>query len=606
MTILVADVESDGFLDVMTRLWTVQITDAEDDNVVVYADQPGYPPISEAISRLQAADQYVFHFGLGFDLHAINKIYPGAIVREKMLDTLVMARLAFPEERDHSLKAWGRRMELLKGEYTGDFSKFDEELVTYARQDVVVGRALFQKVKHVMTWGHSCGLEHRVAWAIRQQELNGFTFDVPAAEELAAELREEKARLTDELQAVFPPLERVVAFTPKVNNTKRGYVKGQLFLKKHHEVFNPASRANVAERLQALGWKPQKFGEDGVPAIDEKILGAMKHPLAKVLQRFFRVEKQLGMLADGRSGWLRLVKPSGRIHGRVNPNGTRVGRMSHSGPNLAQADKRDIRMRALFIPKAGWKLVGCDGEGIQLRILAHYLSRYDGGQLAERLVNGDSSKRTDAHSANLKSLVQSKVFPSELWDEGFDAGRQGAKVMIYAKLFGSSDAGLGHSAVDVCRRAGLPAPRIPFRELGRMANVALARSMSGLDKLEKDAGAKVVANKYLVGLDGRHVPLIHPRLALVSLCQSGEAVVMKTSLDDFYFDAAPANGWVHGVDYAQCVNVHDEVQLEARPEIAKALGATFAACITRAGVTLGLRCAFAGKSAVGDSWAATH
>ena len=34
-------------------------------------------------------------------------------------------------------------------------------------------------------------------------------------------------------------------------------------------------------------------------------------------------------------------------------------------------------------------MVGADLSGIELRMLAHYLARYDGGRYAEILLNGD-------------------------------------------------------------------------------------------------------------------------------------------------------------------------------------------------------------------------
>ena len=87
--------------------------------------------------------------------------------------------------------------------------------------------------------------------------------------------------------------------------------------------------------------------------------------------------KLLAMVSDGKQGWLRLVQPDGRIHGRVNPNGACTGRMSHSKPNMAQVPK-DPRARALFLPRPGWKLVGCDAEGLEARMLAHYLALFTG------------------------------------------------------------------------------------------------------------------------------------------------------------------------------------------------------------------------------------
>jgi DNA polymerase-1 len=597
MTTLIADVETDGLLPEMTKLWMVQIGDADTDEVTIYADQPGFPPIIDGINRLKAADFYVFHNGLGFDMEAINRFHPGAIVREKLLDTLLMSRLAHPDERQHSLKAWGLRLGCHKGDYTGDFQTFDDVLVTYARQDIVVGRAIYHKLKHTLGWGTSYTLERDITVILGLMEQNGFTLDLPRAQLLESRLRGEVEKLNEELQALFPPLCRETPFTPKVNNKTLGYRKGVPMIKRKMEAFNPSSRAHIAERLQMLGWKPKDdaYGADGIPTCDEKVLSAMKHPVAAVLLRYLSLDKMLGQLSDGKNGWLRLVKANGRVHGRVTATGTVTSRMSHSKPNMAQVSKKDPEMRACWKARDGWVLVGCDGEGIQARVVGHYLARYDGGATAEAIAHGDKSLGTDVHTLNQKAI--SKIA---------EITRDGAKTALYAKLFGSSPAGLGCTLTQACRDAGTRVPRLPLAELGNLVNAALATSMKGLDKLEESAQAKVATHKYLVTLDGRKLPVTSKRLALVTLAQGGEACIMKLAACIFHFEAAPTLGWVHGVDYGFCAFVHDEVQTECRPEIATQLGEVMADCITQSGVRLGVRCHLAGSYDIGANWHETH
>ena len=321
MVTLVADCETNNLLHLMDKLWCIQLGDADGNDAVVYADQPGWdlPPISEALDRIASADRVVFHNGSGFDMDAINRLYPGAISREKMFDTLVAARLAQPQERDHRLKAWGVRTGTAKGEYKGDFQTFDQELVDYARQDIVTGRALYHAVKCVLEWGTSYYIDHETAYRCIQLERGGWCVAVQLAQEWEMELRGEQEALSAELQATFPPLERSLVFVPKINNKTRGYVKGQEFVRRWQEPFNPASRAHVAERLQILGWKPKKFGDDGIPSVDEKILSTLSYPQVVPLKRSFRIGKQLGMLTDGKQGWLKLVKADGRLYHRINP-----------------------------------------------------------------------------------------------------------------------------------------------------------------------------------------------------------------------------------------------------------------------------------------------
>jgi DNA polymerase-1 len=605
---LVWDVESDDLLPGLTRLWTIPIGTAEGTDVTVYADQPGYAPLSEGLARLSAAERLIGHNVVAFDYHAVNKVYPGTVRREQLWDTLVAARLLDPEERQHSLRAWGGRLGIAKGDYTGDFKSFTEDLVTYAIQDVHVTRAVYRKVREVETWGESFALEMDTAWAIDAQVSNGFCFNVEGARKLDGELRAELDKLQAELQAAFPPITHHIPYTPKATNRKMGYVKGQTIVKTVVETFNPASRKHVGKRLMALGWKPTKFGANGDPTVDEGTIAGLKIPQAAPLVAYFKTLKRLGQLADGDQGWLKVVTPAGRIHGYVNPNGACTGRMSHARPNVAQADK-DPRMRALFGPRRGWKLVGCDAEGLEARMLGHYLARYDGGAFSERVVNGKKEDRTDVHSANLKALVEFKLLPDFAWTDakGFKIGRDGAKTILYALMYGAGDRKLGATLHTIWRdlvAAGCPGkpPKVPVAELGKMVRKALARSMVGLDKLTARVAAVTKQNGYLIGLDGRHLAVRSEHSALNTLLQGGGAIVMKKALQLFMRCQEPTMGEF----WALCANVHDEVQMEVVPSEAELYGSEFAGAIKAAGIGLNVRCPLAGDFAVGENWSQTH
>ena len=605
MATVIVDCETDDLLPNMSRIWCVQIGDELDDSVIVYADQPGYPPLAGAIWRLKNADRIVMHNGLGFDIDAINRFYPNTIREEQIFDTLVAGRICSPTEREHSLEAWGERLQVYKGKYEGNFQSFTQDLVDYAIQDVVATRALYA---HLLTKlpdnpERLLEVEHKFARAMVLQERNGFQLDVKAAQDLDATLRGEQSDIERQLQSVFPPIERTQEFTPKVNNKKMGYVKGVPFIKRRQEVFNPGSRHHVAERLQLLGWKPRDFGADGVATVDETTLAGLPWPQAKLMVRYFSLGKQLGQISDGKQAWLKLVR-NGRVHGRMNTVGCAPGRCSHFSPNMAQVNKKDRRMRAVWVPRPGWKLVGVDAEGLQARGLAHYLHRYDGGAFAKKVHEGSKKDRSDVHSANLTELARARVIlvppdaPPELWDKG----RDGAKRCLYACWFGARDAKLGWTAKDGARNAGLPVPRVPDAEMGRLARTALNRAIRGFEQLSAAIIETASKRGYLISPLGRHVPIRSKHSALVFLMQAVEADVMKLAMTMFMAQC----GGYHGIDFALCANVHDEVQLECTPDMAEVYGISFADFIRRAGEELGLKCPLAGSYHVGSSWAETH
>jgi DNA polymerase-1 len=602
---LIADIETDGLLDVCTKVHCIQLGTVDGDDVTVYTDAlPGYPSLAEGLERVRNSDELIGHNFISFDFEALTKLHPGAVRREQVRDTLVMSRLFDPEERAQSLWAWGERLGVAKGDFEGPWDTCTPEMLTYARQDIVVTRALYQKVRVVESWGTSCQLEHDVAWAICAQERNGFCFDVKAAQQLDVQLRVELDVLTKTLKDTFPPIEKTAVIVPKVNNKARGYVKGQPFTKRWMVEFNPASRQHVGERLLLLGWKPKAFGANGKPTVDEGTIAVLPYPEAKPLAAYYKTLKKLGQLSDGDNAWLKSVRPAGRIHGRVNPNGACTGRMSHFKPNVAQADK-DARMRALWVPKPGWKLVGCDAEGLEARMLAHYLARYDGGVFGDRVVHGDSAKRTDVHSANFRALIDFGLLPEVLWDDpkGFKLGRNGVKTILYALMYGAGDFKLGSQLREIWRDAkAAGCPKCPPKELGRMVRMALAKAMKGLDHLVDKIKATAKANGFVTGLDGRHVHIRSEHSALNTLLQGAGAIVMKKALVLFM----EIHGDHHGTSFGLCANVHDEVQMEVIPSEAELYGHEMAQAITRAGELLGLRCPLAGKSDVGDNWSQTH
>ena len=69
-------------------------------------------------------------------------------------------------------------------------------------------------------------------------------------------------------------------------------------------------------------------------------------------------------------------------------------------------------------------MVGADLSGIELRMLAHYLARYDGGRYADILLNGD------IHQVNADKIGISRKL---------------VKTVTYAFLYGAGDEKIGHS-----------------------------------------------------------------------------------------------------------------------------------------------------------------
>lgn len=618
----------------------------------------------EGVARLQAeldaegsiAGQNI----IGHDIPLIRKFYPPfRAPADQVVDTLVDSRLIWTDLKDidqralkkrrrppqfqelklsgrHSLMAWGYRLGDYKGDYKGPWETFSAEMDDYCAQDVEVTLKLLEKIESENYAEEARLLERYVAEIILLQELHGFWMDRVKAERLEIELIAEKARLEDELRSAFAPWfepkrykAQVVVVDPKRRRTaavvaetgeewRSAYEPGEPYCKIELVSFEPGSRDKIANRLiRRYGWVPTEFTPTGKPEVNENTLGGLDFPEVKLLIRFLVVAKLLGTVATGKKAWLKRVGPDDRIHSPVNSNGAVTGRMTHAD-HMAQVPKIKLdendnvlygyegkygyESRSLFGAPPGKKLVGADAEGLELRMLAHYMARYDGGAYVDTVVNGDKKLGTDVHSVNRRVL-------------GIRT-RDGAKTWMYAYLYGAGNPKLGLTFYEDMSEAERdefnrqhpkgPAREAALKQLGARGRKRIETGLPALGELQ--AAVKEVAKgkaKQLRSLDGRLLNIRAQHSALNTLLQGGGAVVMKKALVIAY-DAFLARGWQHGREFAFVANVHDEFQMEVMPEYATEIGQIAADAIRVAGEAFDLRCPLAGSSDVGQTWADTH
>ncbi len=548
---------------------------------------------SEGVPKLEEAELIVGHNIIKYDipvLQKLGKFEPKGLIR----DTLVCSRLinADIKQRDfldikkgkikdfptkligsHSLKAWGYRIGNYKDDYDAGWEEYSDEMMKYCFQDCEVTNTLWQKVVAKKYSEQAMELEHDLAQIIYQQEVNGFAFDKKSAGQLYAKLSARKLELEGELRAVFPDWEVKTPFTPKVNSKKFGYKKDVPTFKVKLIEFNPASRDHVANRLETIrGWKPENFTNDGKPKVDEAVLSKLDYPEAKLLVEYYTLIKRLGQLGDGNQAWLKVEK-KGRIHGSVNTNGAVTGRATHSFPNVAQVPAVGVpygkECRELFTVSEGNKLVGVDVSGLELRCLAHYMARYDGGTYAETVVNGD------VHSANQKAAD----LPS----------RSQAKTFIYGFLYGAGVDKIGSIIGKGAKE-------------GAILKKRFLKSLPALDTLIKRV-QEASKKGHLIGLDGRRVRVRAEYAALNTLLQSAGALICKQWIREF--DKALHETNLH--EHCSLVAwVHDEIQLEVKEGMAKDVGELAVKSIGRAGDFFRIRCELTGEYTIGRNWAETH
>jgi DNA polymerase I-like protein with 3'-5' exonuclease and polymerase domains len=659
----VFDIEANGFLAEVDRLHCTVIVDADTSELFDYADQPAHTPIEQALSVLSQAEELIGHNIIKYDLPVLDKIYGWRPHKDqKITDTIIWTRLVFPELRDadykarqlaakngttypgyyvgsHALEAWGFRMGILKGQYgylpdgkpdPEAWVRWNAEMHDYMKQDGRVTLALLRKLAKARTSERALHLEHRFATITAMMERRGFAFNKQEAQELYSELVKCRLRIASDLKETFPPRTVEEVFIPRANNKTRGYVKGVAFTKRHVVEFNPSSRLMIADRLKEKGWVPTEFTPGGQPKIDETILSKLDYPEAKVLAEHFLIEKRIGQIAEGDQAWLRL-EINGAIHASVNTLGAITGRCTHSNPNIAQVPKVGSaygeECRRLFVARKGYKLVGVDLAGVELRCLSHYMARYDGGAYGIAVVEGSSKDETDVHSLNAKALGL-KVHEVYNVFGKLKTGRDIAKTFIYAFLYGAGDEKLGsivgvseeeiarfpetqrsrwsRAVTRLTKEGREPTPVIVAMIVkGGMLKARFLKQTPALDKLREAVIEKAKKTKTLIGLDGRLLFVRSAHSALNTLLQSAGAVLAKEATVISYDDLS-TRGWEWATDWALVAHIHDELQNEAREDIADEVGPIIKDAMRKAGEAFGMRVAIDGEYKVGANWAETH
>lgn len=544
----------------------------------------------------------------------------------------------------HSLAAWGHRL----GEHKGDFDPrkhFEEEVTVshawkhvgwqpemddYCVQDVVVTEKLWRLINS-KNYSQTClDLEHQFKTIIDRQERFGFLVDKKKADRLHEKLMIRKLELEESLRAVFRPWysadgksnlsaeygsegeitnshELVAGYRkPKTKNGPRGEVADAPFIKVRHNTFNPASTDQIGQRLQKVfGWKPELYGKDGKPTCDDDVLSTLKYDCIPAIREYLVVNKRLGMLAEGKQAILRKIHDDGRIHGRVSTNGAVTGRCTHSQPNVAQTPRVGTpyggEFRELYTVPPGWRLVGADASGLELRVLGHYLAAHDGGAYAKEVVEGD------VHWANLRAIGVADCDRDPANKQHKEA-RDAGKTWVYSYIYGGGVplSGINFALAYDAFHGKQPTGTITGN--GRKSRAALKRNLPALAHLEKAVKAKAKYSKSLRGLDGRSIPCRSAHSALNALLQSGGALIMKKSLC-ILDDKLRASNLIPGVHYEFVANVHDEWQVQVKdddrmlPDLVSALSCD---AMTAAGEFFNLRCKIEGEASIGNNWKETH
>lgn len=588
----------------------------------------------EFLACIGSANRIVMHNGIGFDSPALYRLIPNySVPVGRIFDTLVVSRLLnYSLSGGHSLEAWGHRLDCRKGS-VASFDRLTDELVAYCCQDVELTAKLYHYLLSEIDleqWQAAIDLEHKTAQYCQEMQQTGFSFNYDEARAVFQEITKKLAKLDKDITDAFPPKAVLLReITPSA--TKHGtlhkkdfkwlerqspggdldlspYSVGSSFSLIKFEDFNPGSTTQIIERLNKAGWQPTEktkghiafekeyqrlpswrkkeqetklaeWRECGWTVSEENLatLPETAPQAAQLLKERLILDRRRSTLEEWFAAYNPLTK---RVHGTINHIGAWTHRCSHNSPNMANIVSTDKplgkEMRSWWQAPEGRTLIGVDADGIQLRVLAHYM---DDPAFTEALINGRKEDGTDAHTLNQRALGD------------VCRTRDLAKTFIYSWLLG---AGVGKTASIL----GCPTSQ------AKLARDRFLSAWPRLGILRNEVIPSDARRGFFVGFDGRLVPCNSEHLMLSGYLQNGEAVIMKKAMS-IWIPALQKEA----IDFKLVDFVHDEWVIEVPdddPDLHLLVMATVADSIRVAGEELELKCPMKGNGQVGKNWAAVH
>jgi DNA polymerase-1 len=562
---VVIDIETDGLFPDVSRIYCIVCKELSNGKVTKFIGDDCYNKSFQNFYK-ERKDTLIFigHNIINFDLRVLSKLigYNHGSVSDgtfshidRVIDTLLLSQLSNPiRDGGNSLASWGDRLNYSKLE-SPSFSYLSAEMVEYCVNDVELTYKLFH---HLMEDDNelakfsndSIRREHLFKYLINKQETNGFYFDIQLAMSLLASLMDKLIKIENEMQNIFPPT--IVELKTKTKEIP----------------FNPGSRKQIGERLMEMGWKPKDFTAKGNVIVNELVLESVDFYEARECKEYLLLQKRASHI----KAWIKFCDPNtSRIYGKVRTLGTVSTRCSHNSPNVAQTPAvyspfgRECRNCWTVSDKENYKLLGCDANSLELRVLAHYMKDE---KYINELINGD------IHSINQELAG----LPT----------RDMAKTFIYALIYGAGP----YKIAQILNKDLVIAKAVMDKFMG---------SVPSLEKLLTNVNECAIRNRKLRALDGRYLHVRKLPAALNVLIQGGGAIVCKEWLIQIMREIERRK-----LDARPVANIHDEIQFEVRDDQAEELGKITQESMKQTEKELKLICPLDSSYQVGVTWSDTH
>ena len=614
---IVFDTEADGLLPEATHIWTIVAKNIDTGTInrsiskTPGANASPHHPILSEHGCLSLADELIGHNIIGYDLPLLEKLYGWTpSPHTTITDTLVLSRLAKSDRArplgtnagPHSLEAWGYRVGRGKPEHS-DWTQWSEGMQIRCEEDVEINHLMYQVLMAEMEalpiqWDDSSYIEHVMARIMTEQEKNGVPLDVEQVRRLHMAVDTEVVQIDCDVVPLCPDVPLSTSRQsnwPEKQFKKDGSptVAARRYYGEDFETYrtdrivrtepmNLGSEKQVKTYLLTLGWVPTEWNfkkvkgreirdEEGnkiktSPRLTEDSLTSVKWKegeefIGTSIVRRLMLSHRRGML----EGWLRNVRPDGRITASAVPCGTPTGRMTHrivvNVPGVNAPLGRE--MRSCLTSAPGYTRLGIDLASCQLRGLCHYMGDEE---YQRQVVEGDAHQ----YMADLADL----------------ATRQQGKKLNYTTLFG---AGIDKIATDL----GIT------KAEARRVKKTMFQNLPKLKELIDNLSREWKVHGYVLGLDGRPLWVRAEHMLLVYLMQGLEAVTIKNFM-------ALIDTERRRLNYQLVTTMHDEVQYLVRDEDVAEFKVVAYHAIGLVNDKYNLQCPQAIDIKEGETWAQCH
>lgn len=297
------------------------------------------------------------------------------------------------------------------------------------------------------------------------------------------------------------------------------------------------------------------FNKRALRLYESYCVGELKEVVKKI--REFRVDAQYkGLFLDP---FLELVADD-RIHPRYNQI-VRTGRMSSSGPNIQQQNKRS---KKLVLPDPGRCFIAVDYSQIEFRLIAHYAQDADVIRAYNEDPNTDFHKfvATLLYDVPLDKVTKELRSPAKTMNFGMGYGMGQRKATSSVKADPAIIREVQEKLKDV-PMSDVERRRL-FDELTDKRAVEVYNTyhekMPGIRRVSRDADRICRQRGYVFNAYGRrrHLRKDDSRKAFNSVVQGGAMDIIKERML-----ACRRDDFLRSNDVRVAINVHDEVVFDA-------------------------------------------